>query len=157
MSEMQELEAAWTLAPGPLDSEATARALLQAVGDVVAVRPARYDLDRRGRWKAYRGANLLVDMITQRTQLVTIEEEESVANGGVLVVVATGKQGRPPQAVARWRHRWPPSSEEIGQWTQAVQDAFNSLKLESFVLRAGDRNYLVADGADRSQWQEFWD
>ena len=156
MSELRKIEAAWTLKSGPLDSAETARRLLMAVGDLVAVEPARYDLDRRRKWRDYEGRRLIVDMLTQRTQLVTIVEERSVDQGGVLVVVATGKQGPPPQVVAQWHRHWPPADEEIERWQRAVGDAFDSLDLKAFTMSVDGEVVMKAEGEDRRNWNQSW-
>lgn len=138
MSENRTCEAAWTLRQGPLDAEDVATKLFAAVGDLVAIEPARYDLNRRGRWRDYDGRRLIVDVLTQRTQLVTIAEDRSVDEGGKLVVLATGKQGELPQAVARWSIDWPPSTKRVEEWEGAVRRAFSDLNLASFILRIAD-------------------
>ena len=131
-------EAAWTLVDGPIDSEKIAQDLLVAVGELVPVQPVRYDLNRRDQWRRYDGRKLLVDLLTQRTQLVTIAEELPVEEGGKLVVLATGKQDRPPQAVARWLEDWPPDHGRKAQVESAVEWAFDTLPMTSFALRVGE-------------------
>ncbi len=135
MAQKRLYEAVWTLDEGPLESEAEAAALFGAVGEVVTVEPARYELNRRGQWRPYGGHRLMVDVLTQRTQLVTIVEQRGVDEGGVEVVLATGKQGAPPQAIARWRHRWPPLTELARRWERAAIEAFEDLRLCTFALR----------------------
>jgi hypothetical protein len=156
MKKSQKVEAAWTLESGPLDSAEVAQRLLMAVGEIVAVAPARYDLDRRGKWREYEGRRLIVDMLTQRTQLVTIAEDRSVEEGGVLVMVATGKQGPPPQAVAQWRRHWPPSKEEIDRWRDAVDQAFDELHLAEFTMSVDGDVVMRAAGKQRQKWHQFW-
>lgn len=131
-------EAVWTLDEGPIERKSQAAALFGAVGEVVSVEPARYDLNRRGQWRRYGGRRLMVDVLTQRTQLVTIAEDRSVDEGGAEVVVTTGKHGELPQAIARWRQSWPPGRTLVEQWIRAVDGAFDDLALQSFVLRVGD-------------------
>ncbi len=137
MGSEREVEAVWTLSDGPLDSEDVVGALFVAIGDLRRVEPAHYDLNRRGKWRVYNGRRLIVDVLTQRTQLVTVIEERGVDDGGTQVVVGTGKQGEPPQALARFRHAWPPSPKSAARWRDAVVQAFSALPLSSFVMRAG--------------------
>ncbi len=131
-------EAAWTLRDGPLDSEEVAQNLFVAVGEVASVEPLRYDLNRRDQWRRYSARGLIVDVLTQRTQLVTIAEKNSVDEGGKLVVLDTGKQDQPPQAVVRWREPWPPPQERLAEVEAAASRAFDLLPLASFVLRVAD-------------------
>ena len=135
MAQKRLYEAVWTLDEGPLESEAEAAALFGAVGEVVTVEPARYELNRRGQWRPYGGHRLMVDVLTQRTQLVTIAEEQGVDKGGVEVALATGKQGAPPQAIARWREQWPPPTDLARRWERAGLEAFDELRLCTFALR----------------------
>ena len=138
MPSTRYFEAVWTLQPGPLHDQQTAANLFVAIGQVRYVEPVRYDLDRRGQWRDYDGRRLIVDVVTQRTQLVTVAEEDSVDEGGALVVISTGKQGEPPQASVRWRDEWPPTHEQIQAWQRAAEQAFDSLRLDTFVLRVAD-------------------
>lgn len=135
-------EAVWTLADGPLDNQKTAADLFVAIGDIRDVQPARYDLNRRGQWRDYDGRGLMVDVVTQRTQLVIIAEDKPIDDGGAMVVVSTGKQGDLPRASVRWKGQWPPQPEHLDRWRRGVERAFRDLDLVSFVMR-------VAPGADR--------
>ena len=160
MSDEQVWEAAWTLEDGPLEQESVARALLLALGDLIAIEPARYDLNRRGKWRTYHGAALIVDLLTQRTQLMVIEEERSVEEGGHQVFIGTGKQGLPPQAVARWVEPWPPGPERARQIEAAVERARRELPLCSWVLRTGSPGAQgkVQVQVNGNQWEfsESW-
>ena len=144
MTRDTQIEAIWTLDEGPLESQSQAAALFAAVGEVVDIEPARYDLNRRGQWRPYSGPGLMVDVLTQRTQLVTIREERGVDEGGVEVALATGKYGEPPQAIARWRQQWPPKPRTLRRWEQAAVSAFDGQELRSFVLRVDDAVCLAA-------------
>ncbi len=147
MTEYRRCDAVWTLEQGPLDTEALAADLMVAIGEITPIAPARYELNRRGRWREYDGRRLMVDLLTQRTQLVTIEEEKPVERGGTMVIVATGKQDRPVQAVLRWRQPWPPSPKRREQIEAAVRAGFQGLPLASFALRvADDRDGEPGDG-----------
>ncbi len=139
MSQQTNLEAIWRLDEGPLDRESTVRRLFVAVGEIRPIEPDRYDLNRRDQWRDYDGRRLIVDVLTQRTQLVTIAESADVGDGGTLVVVGTGKQGRPPQVSVRWRSAWPPDPAILEDWKQGIDRAFAELPLTSFLLRVGDR------------------
>lgn len=142
MTEFKLLDALWTLKGGALQTEKRAGQLLMAIGEMAPIRPARYELNRRGRWREYDGRRLIVDLLTQRTQLMTIVEEQSLGDGGSTVVIATGKQGEPVQAALRWKHGWPLSPKQRQQIEEAVRAAFDALSLSSFVLRVVER----ADG-----------
>ena len=150
MAQLRMGEAVFTVGSGPLEDEEVAAALFVAIGEFVTIEPARYDLNRRDQWRTYGGKRLLVDLLTQRTQLVTIAEDRPVDEGGKMVVVATGKQGAPVQAVVRWLVSWPPGEDRIRAWEEAVVAAFEAVELEAFVFRvaeaAGDE---VAGGAVR--------
>lgn len=146
MSDARWYEAVWTLDDRPLDSEEIAGRLFVAIGEVRHVKPARYDLDRRGRWRDYSGPRLIADLLTQRTQLVTVAEDRRLEEGGALVVITTGKQQQPPRASIRWRDRWPPGAESIEGWERAVGSAFAELPLKVFVMRVfDDPDQAVAD------------
>ena len=138
MPSTRYFEAVWTLQPGPLHDQQTAADLFVAIGQVRHVEPVRYDLNRRGRWRDYDGRRLIVDVVTQRTQLVTVAERDPVDEGGALVVVSTGKQGEPPQASVRWHDEWPPTHGQIDAWKDAAEQGFDSLRLDTFVLRVAD-------------------
>lgn len=165
MTQQRLWEAVWTLQSGPLQDEEVVRQIFFAVGEMTSVQPVRYDLNRRGQWRPYGGRKLIVDVLTQRTQLVTVVEDVPVDEGGTQVVVATGKQGEPPQAVARWWERWPPSAERIDAVEAAVADAFDTLDLASFVLRVADvpdemtaprTTRLEAPKAAPETWNRRW-
>lgn len=138
MTDRRIHEAVWTLDDGPLDSEATAGRLFVAVGQLKHIDPVRYELNRRGRWRDYDGRRLMVDLLTQRTQLVTIAEKRDADQGGAKVVIGTGKQQKPPQAVCRWRGAWPPPKPRVDEWADAVRDAFSELPMARFALRVAD-------------------
>lgn len=147
MTSTRICEAVWTLREGPLETEEVVSELFVAIGRVRYIEPARYDLNRRDQWRDYDGRRLIVDALTQRTQLVTIAEDRPVDQGGTFVVVSTGKQGRPPRASARWQQQWPPDSGRLQQIEEAAQQAFADLPLASFVLRVGpDTDAEPAEG-----------
>ncbi len=128
------MEAHWRLAGGPLMDEATLMALFVAIGQVRAIEPARYDMNRRGKWRDYSGPRLVVDALTQRTQLVEIREAHPLDKGGQEVTLEMGKQGAPPSASLRWRQAWPPEPRDVQHWQEAVEEAFESLNLASMVI-----------------------
>lgn len=127
--------ASWRFEAGALESQELARAILEMVGEVVAMDPTRYDLNGRGQWRTFNAQRLLIDMVTQRTQLVQLVEERGVEEGGSTVVIATGKHGEPPQAVASWSEVWPVEKERQERWVLAAKRAFDVTPLSFFVVR----------------------
>ena len=100
-----------------LDEERRVGPLLAALCRAPGLEPVRYDLNGMGNWRSVavedeaQQRKLVVDAMTQRTQLVRIEGE-----GEALAMVALGKHGEPPTAVLRLP--WPPGSLQdlVGLW-----------------------------------------
>lgn len=123
-----------------------AEAMLDTITEVVPLEIRAYDLNTRRQWRPYDRQHLTIDMITQRTQLVQLAEQtgaEQLAAGSVLI--ATGKHGEPPQAIATWREEWPLDIARQEQWRRAVERAFEETPLSLFVLRCAS---LEEDGGE---------
>ncbi len=154
------LQAVWRLSPGPLEEGAVARRLFECARAVMGVEFHRYDLNQRGQWKPYHEEALVVDAVTQRTQTVQIEgryrddsREIAPREPTPVMVVATGKHGEAPQAVARWEEGWDPGRRmEIEEALRTL----DGLPLEEFRLGAPDGDPLVVVTEDGVQvsWNE---
>ncbi len=129
-----ELEAHWRLAGGPLMEKSVLMELFGAIGMVKEIDPHAYDMNRRGKWRSYSGPRMVVDALTQRTQLMEIVEDESIEKGGSQVLIEMGKQGRQPSASMRWQTEWPPTTRQRHRWEEAVKEAFQLLSLEEMTI-----------------------
>ena len=147
MSEERTWTAIWRLKGGALQDEVQARALFEAIGAVVAIRPRWYDLNQLGQWRPYSEDALIVDGITQRTQLIVLSEERELSEEGPVVMISTGKRGEAPQAVGRWRGSLP-GGEEREEWMNLLAAAFRAtpLGLGSFRLQSEEGLNVIATG-----------
>lgn len=145
-SEIRAFEASWRYRMGPVESQATARAILESVGDILSMEPAAYELNGRGQWRPFELQHLLIDMVTQRTQLVRLAEERGSEDGGASVLIATGKHGEPPQAFATWREEWPLSRERRERWQEALERRSGPIPLSLFVLRVNPIEAVAEPG-----------
>lgn len=74
--------------------EVFARSLLQQIEALPNFAPRRYDLNQRGQPRAWQLDHAVIDLLTQRTQLFTIEGATGTVH------IATGKHGAPATLAA---------------------------------------------------------
>lgn len=117
-----------------LEDERRIRALFRSLGQVTGMVPEAYDLNRRGQWRPYHEAALVVDSLTQRTQLVELRGQ-TAKGGAARVVLATGKHGEPPQLVASW------DGEEATP--RVDRELLLALPLDLFTLQRGQGEPIV--------------
>ncbi|RDV40005.1 hypothetical protein DV096_05460 [Bradymonadaceae bacterium TMQ3] len=102
----------WALEREPLSDAEGARELwagaLQACGDEAV----DYDLNQRGQWRAFDADRLIVDTLTQRTQVVMVR----LSQGG-MIALSTGKHGERPRLVAELRLRLEEHVERLDAMT----------------------------------------
>lgn len=155
MKERRIWEALWRLGGDAITTEDVAQSLFAAIGAVIPMEPARYDLNQRGQWKSYDRRRFIVDTLTQRTQVVTLAEEREFSQGGSMLMVSTGKHGESPQAIARWWEGWPAESLRVEDLIVGASDAFAEMaRMELFLLRvlsddSGEDPWRVVASADK--------
>lgn len=123
-----------------LDEESRARPIVEAVAHLPGFLPARYDMNRRRQWRDWDLEHAVVDLLTQRTQIVDFEDEgeeidspESEQTGGLgqppgadagaerdrqSVMVTTGTRGDAPTLIAQLREVDPEAI--VDWWAQLV-------------------------------------
>lgn len=74
--------------------EAFARPLLERIEALPGFAPHQYDLNQRGQARAWQLERAVIDLLTQRTQLFTIEGATGTLH------IATGKHGAPATLAA---------------------------------------------------------
>lgn len=94
-------EAIWRMEGGPLSDEGPARELLQSIFSVLGEPPKFYDLNQRDQWRDFEHLDrLVIDLLTQRTQLVTLSDRKAMS-AEMLAAISTGKRASSPQVIAR--------------------------------------------------------
>src|SRR5690554_985573 len=88
----------WELSSPPLATDVVARALVEAIEATADFTPLRYDLNQRGVYRDYDHEHVIVDLLTQRTQILRIDG----AREGDFAAIATGKHGEQPVMMMRW-------------------------------------------------------
>ncbi|RAL24855.1 hypothetical protein DL240_01195 [Lujinxingia litoralis] len=85
----------WALSRHVLDDAERVRVVWALALRAAALPAQAYDLNQRGQWRAFEADRLIVDTLTQRTQMVVVRLE------GGLLALATGKHGERPRLLAR--------------------------------------------------------
>ncbi|MFU8805949.1 MAG: hypothetical protein ACNA8W_19205, partial [Bradymonadaceae bacterium] len=116
----------WELEGGPLRTESVARVLVEEIEATPGFEPRRYDMNQRGVYRDYDRDHLVVDTLTQRTQIVRIES----STPGELAVVATGKHGEQPVMMMKWS----PTHDDPLQVTARWDEVFERLPLGRALL-----------------------
>src|SRR5690606_30498318 len=101
-----------------------------------------YDLNRKGQWRPYELTHIVVDALTQRTQLLVIRGADAPAGQpGAQAMIALGKHGEQPTVIAQVPDRPGVARQLIEGWG----DLFETLALESTTLSSGARRDALAD------------
>ncbi len=110
------LELIWRFGAPVLDDEAAILPLVSALLDVPGLSPASYDLNQKEQWRAFSPDRIVVDALTQRTQLLRIRGEQPSA----LAMIALGKRDEQPTAIIRL-----PTDDDVdalvAQWTELYE------------------------------------
>jgi hypothetical protein len=144
------VEMIWELdgAQGALNEARRVAPVLEQVLYVPGLRPVRYDLNQSLSWRGYDVELALIDVLTQRTQLVRIEGEEA----GVGCYLATGKHGEVPTAIFLLPGEVS-TGEVLAQWAQV----FGKTEVQRAVLTsAAWRLRMEAMGASAPGWSLGW-
>lgn len=88
------LEIIWRFNIRVFNDEAELAEVLENILALPGMSPKRYDLNRRGQWRAFELNHAVVDALTQRTQLLSV-----LGDGGAQLMIAMGKHGEQPTAV----------------------------------------------------------
>lgn len=126
----------WELSSVPVTTERVARALVVGIEGIPGFEVDRYDLNQRGAYRAYDREHLVVDLLTQRTQVVRIDGKSP----GAFAVIATGKHGEQPVMMMRWS----PVDEDPWVLTASWGDLFASLPLSRALLTS--EAWLAGEG-----------
>ncbi|MBA2661255.1 MAG: hypothetical protein H0U74_03115 [Bradymonadaceae bacterium] len=86
------LEMMWQLEHRVLDREQVVGPLLEEVCAVAGFRAHRYDMNARDQWRPFDAQRVVVDALTQRTQLLRIMSDDGVS----MAMIAMGKHGEQP-------------------------------------------------------------
>lgn len=115
------LRGIWALERTPLSDAEGVRELWAGALLASGEEAVDYDLNQRGQWRAFDADRLIVDTLTQRTQLVMVR----LASGGVLAL-STGKHGERPRLVAELRVTSTERSERVDALTSAAVELMHS-------------------------------
>lgn len=125
MTKDRYYQAKWQLQRGPLDDKKSGIELLDYLFSLLRKKPGFYDLNQRGQWRPFEGIErLVVDLLTQRTQVMALSDREGF-DGEVVVMISTGKREVFPQMIARLQGE--PSME-------ALEGIARVGKVDSFLL-----------------------
>lgn len=123
------LELIWRFRNATLQDESVLRPLIEAIADTPGFVPTRYDLNQREDWRDFDLDRAVVDALTQRTQLVRLQNQE----GDALAMIALGKRDEQPTAIIRLPqpHDLGPL---VGRWTRL----YEALPLESTLVSSSE-------------------
>jgi hypothetical protein len=123
------LELIWRLRLPTLDDESVVLPLVLAIADTPGFTPDRYDLNQKEQWRAFEAERVVVDALTQRTQLVRIQGTDD----DTIAMLALGKREEQPTVIIRVPEETPIESL-VSRWTLLYEE----LPLESTLVSAGD-------------------
>jgi hypothetical protein len=121
------LELIWRLRLPTLDDESVMLPLILAMSQTPGFSPDCYDLNQKEQWRSFEPERLVVDALTQRTQLVRIQGNAE----GTIAMLALGKREEQPTAIIRVPLDTP-LEKVVGRWTKLYED----LPLESTLVSA---------------------
>ncbi len=136
-------EIIWRFSANTLDRDAVVRPIFEQLRASDLIEPAHYDLNQKEQWRVFDLERVIVDALTQRTQLVRVraEEERSMA------MIAMGKHGEEPTAVLRVSSEHP-LVEVTAEWPRI----FEELPVRMTLVTSPDwRDTVEASGLD---WDE---
>jgi hypothetical protein len=137
------LEIIWRLRAGTLDDEARLSALIAAAAELPGLSPRQYDLNQKGQWRAFDLEHIVVDALTQRTQLVNIRGEE-----GAVAMVALGKRGEQPTAIIKLPDAPSVAQDQVAAWTEL----YEALALVSTLISSDSwRRALAEAGVEAAE------
>jgi hypothetical protein len=90
-------EIIWRFSAETLDRDAVVRPVFEQIRTSALIEPAHYDLNQKEQWRVFDLERVIVDALTQRTQLVRVRAREERS----MVMIAMGKHGEEPTAVLR--------------------------------------------------------
>ena len=136
-------EMIWRFDVETLDEERLVRPIFERLGDSDLFEPGDYDLNQKEQWRHFDLDRVVVDALTQRTQLVRIKGGAA----GEMAMVAMGKHGEEPTAVVRLSDAHAPS-EIVADWSTL----FEKMPLQTAILTSPAwREAVDAAGID---WDE---
>lgn len=137
------LEIIWRMRTKVLDDEGDLGALISAAVQLPGMEAAHYDLNRKGQWRGFDMQHIVVDAMTQRTQLVAIRGED--AESGAQAMIALGKHGEQPTAIIRVPEERGVSRDIIATWPEL----YDTLELAStHLISDARRDVLERAGLD---------
>lgn len=86
----------WAFESEPLTDAEQVRTLWRRALGACGQEPNAYDLNQRGQWREFDADGLIIDTLTQRTQLVMVR-----LSGGGMLALSTGKHGERPRLFAQ--------------------------------------------------------
>ncbi|MGM0555137.1 MAG: hypothetical protein ACQEVA_02060 [Myxococcota bacterium] len=140
-------EIIWRFDIPRLDDESVVHPIFAALAALDGFEPVDYDLNRMEQWRDFSVERVVVDALTQRTQLVRVRAKDEASG---LAMIAMGKHDEQPTAIIRLPEP-AKSSESIRAW----RHLFDDLPLGSAVvsdhrwrraLSRGDISEDVIDG-----------
>lgn len=130
------LEIIWRLRSKVLRDEPELRAVIEALAGLPGFVPVRYDLNRKGQWRPYERTHIVVDALTQRTQLLVIQGAALPGGSpGSQAMIALGKHGEQPTVIVQL----PDAPGVAGQLVDGWGELFETLDLDSTLLMSGAR------------------
>lgn len=131
------LELIWRFDLASLDDESVVRPLMVALKEVPDFSPDEYDLNHKEQWRPFELDHVVVDALTQRTQLVRLADRSR----DQIALVALGKHDEQPTAIVRLEEGDQPDLEEL---VAAWSDLYETLPLESTLVSSSSwREALV--------------
>lgn len=127
-------EIIWRFDVAQLDDESVVHPVFAALEDLSGFEPVDYDLNRLEQWRDFSIGRIVVDALTQRTQLVRVRARDE-AEG--LAMIAMGKHDEQPTAIIRV-----PEAADAAAVLRGWRQLFDDLPMASAVLN--DRRWRSA-------------
>lgn len=110
-------EIIWRFSAETLDRDAVVRPIFEQLRASRLIEPAHYDLNQKEQWRVFDLERVIVDALTQRTQLVRVRAERERA----MAMIAMGKHGEEPTAVLRVSSEHP-LAEVTAEWPRVIEE-----------------------------------
>jgi hypothetical protein len=111
-------EMIWRFDVAQLDEESVVHPIFAAIEQLEGFDPIEYDLNRMEQWRSFSLGRVVVDALTQRTQLVRVRARDEASG---LAMIAMGKHAEQPTAIIRVPDA-ARASDAIDVWRRHFED-----------------------------------
>jgi len=136
-------EIIWRFSADTLDRDPVVRPIFEQIAASELLEPAHYDLNQKEQWRVFDLERVIVDALTQRTQLVRVRASDNHS----MAMIAMGKHGEEATAVLRVSSEHP-LANVTAEWPRV----FEELPVRMTLITSPDwRDTVEASGLD---WDE---